>query len=342
MPSWAPGTEPSKRPVNPGAPVSIPGMPNMPSTAPKAIPGMPDLPGSTPAKKPGGGSQWTASARAIYNLQQSIHKLLESVFSFKNKDVAAQKQQFNTFLSNQYEAPTNDMVVQPGAQRNLDDTLANLKKFYAKDSMHPGVWDIKTQDALKNIYAFASAFVKMSQDFGGIPHGLAFLFKDADVKELASLSQVNTKGMDPNEVADLANHATDIVNKLNNFYNYYYQSIIKNQTYRAHVVENKPLYVLKPSDSDPETILSKTKNLDGLVLKNVTLPAKNEASGRKTVPNLGVAVMQDVNSFQNFLKSSLGYTDEDLAKDPGIMSRTLAAIGLNIQQNSPAITQAKG
>jgi hypothetical protein len=289
------------------------------------------IPGTKPTTHSTG--PWVSSAKSITGMQQAIFKLVDSIFSVKSKDprIANEKQQFNSFLSNQYEATT-----QPGSNANLEDALNAVKKLDVRGSMTPGVWDAKMQAALQNIYYFASAFVKMSHDFGGIPHGLPFVFGNEDVKELGALSQIDPKKINRNDLLDAAHHATDLINKLNSFYNYYYQSIITHPNYRAYVAENKPLYTVKSDNSDPDSILTNTKNIDDLVLVNVVVPAKNDPNGRKQIPRLGISVMRDAATFKQFIKASLGYTDEDLAKDPSIMTRVLSAIKLNIQQNLPA------
>lgn len=301
--------------------------PSKPRSHAPAAPGMPvpqsnsvpqkGIPSPGQSKSPV--QQWTGSAKSINKMQQEINKFVESVTGSKDKALVAQKQQLNNFLSNQY---GDD---QPGSNVNLADSISKLS---AKSKMHPGVWDAATQESLVNIYHFAKAFVTMSHDFGGIPHGLPFTFTNDDVEQLLGVASFNTKGIDPKEIIDLADAGTEYITKFNSFYNYYYQVINNHPSYRAYVADAKPLYTVKPDQSDP---LANNKDLSGLNLSNVAMPSKNDPSGRIIVPEFPLYYMKDLNSFKEGCKDLLAYTEDDFQKDPSLLNKLLGAIKLNIQ-----------
>lgn len=325
----------------------------------------------SPVRTPGS-SGYMGAASNIRNMQKAIQNFANQVSTYKidskNPTKVApedKRKDFNDFLAEQYSAgskihgeefdtspeATSQDQKRPTDIIELDNVIDGLRRIGPgkKESMSDGIWDFRTNNAIKNIYAIADALIRVSDDFGGIFPNSAKAFRYADLKKMDSAIP---KEKDPRKVPSaILNQKSSIliplIDKLTEFYNIYSKYVLNHPAYKGYIEKSKPLITITPGAEDsgkiPDNLKQYMDKLDQLFLQNVNIPAKNGVNGSIVIGKLPLTVIKDLPNLQNFMMKFLGYNDNDIS-NPEIQSRVLNAImnnanSINVQPQSMQLSQ---
>lgn len=277
---------------------------------------------------------------AIGKMQGQIIALAQSISS-STKD-------FNDFM---VEAYSNESYIKgeewdPGQKYHtkqtrlasplirLDNVVDQLKKIGSPQNpiKEDGNWDERTQNALKNVWAFADALVRVYEDFGSTFTNPQFT--KADLQALGDLIP-KTPVDRPEEVRDLnakdkdekAKLITPLLDRLTDFYRSFSKKILDNPIYRPFIKPVSPPGVspdmvpegskiynkfdINLSPSRTPGLAPSAKDLVGKVLNNIRLTNINNV---KVLVNVPLAALRDQRSLQKFMIDELLYSDEEVMK----------------------------
>ncbi len=261
------------------------------------------------------------------------------------------RKDFNDFLTEQYLATSDvkgvewskdpsqmtqaDKSKQETDLIEMDYVVDGLKRIGgAKNELTAdNYWDFRTNNALKNIYAFAYALLNVEKDFG---KGAGKIFNATDLKSMHENIPMNVKdpsrSISSEDKIAKAEALTPLIEKLGKYYEHYVKKIALNPYYRTYIEKKSPMYTVKAQDEDPGSLsaaeqkrLSESGNK--IVIPNVVVPAK---SGQKTI-NIPVTYLTDDKNFSSLMTQVLGYSSEE-ATYPAYKKAVLDAV-LNHVQN---------
>jgi len=239
-----------------------------------------------PAAKPGGGAPSRTSgspqsysggamSSSVRDMQTEIKNFATEVANYSSDmrgrtpaaDQLDGRKSFNDFITEQYLAgaevkgvewskdPTRVTREQKKEhETNLTEMdivmdslsrIGNSKTEFKID----GVWGFRTNNALLNIYAFAVALVKLSEDFGDNSSGI---FGRNQLKEMFSNL---IKDGDPNKVPSSeknkkAEVLAELIKKLTAFYQRYVKKIAENPYYKRYI-DGSAMFTVNPNKVDP-------------------------------------------------------------------------------------------
>jgi hypothetical protein len=349
-------------------------------------PGEPPIPG-TPVKSPGSPTglepppvdkkttKLVPVSSGIREMQKSIQEFARVAVAYKMDKMTPgsvstedKRKDFNDFLAEQYSAKTpvksqewtpdekatREDQKQPTEIVELDNVINNLRRIGPghKETMVDGVWDFRTQMAIKNVLNFAIALVKSAKDFQSNVSG----FSESDVSRLDSLiprPDSIVRKMNRTKLNQKAEEIAPLVNKLTNFYYNYSKAILQHAGYRRFIEKKEPLFTVSPSSDQaaiPKELQGYQDQLDKVFLSNVPLPTSQ--GGIVYIPSLPLSRLQDKNSLYSLMMDKnlgLGYTRADLARSEKVSS-VLNAISNFVKERAehlqnqakPILDQTKG
>ncbi len=313
-------------------PVSLPSGPAKTSDVPAK-----NVPSVDPGKNIGPVSS------TILSMQKAIQDFASNTVSYKadakNPNAVSQndkRKDFNDFLAEQYSAgaslhgkewdpsekATKIENKRPTEIIELDNVINNLRRIGpgSRENIADGSWGPRTNEALKNIYAFAESLVKSAQDFGSNIQG----FNKNDLLKL----QKYIPQSDPKKYKDLPKRAeliTPLIVKLTDYYNKYSKNIFNHPEYTQYISKETPLFKVSPSQADSTNIPDDLKqaNLSTLKLYDISLP--NKHNELVNFPELSLSCLQDMNSFKKLMSTQLGYAPNDII-NPDVVNKVLDSI----------------
>ncbi len=162
----------------------------------------------------------------------------------------------------------------------MENVVDNIARIGGKGNERfvDGVWGPRTQNALRNLYAFGDAIIRVSEDFEA-PDSVRNLFTKSDAAKMKILIPTNyelTKLPPKNKVAKAAG-LTNLIIKLTKFYLYFANNVTKNPAYRRFTDSSSPLYE-SPGKPEAEKDLGDTsgyedlmKDIDELYIPRLTI-----------------------------------------------------------------------
>lgn len=285
-------------------------------------------------------------------------------------DPADDRRDFNDFLVENFSAnadihgdeysPNSEDVSKdsklPTDIIQLNNVIDGLKRIGPgeKESMSDGVWDFRTNNAVKNIYAFAAALVAASEALivGGTAND-PNMFKRADLQALGKAIPKEDNPASKLSQQDLSNSAkiiTSLVKKLTRFFDFYSKKIMNHPAYKRYIESDPdrnpnapPLFSVKPGGVDPYkpdsndprqiAIMSDPKSF---TMPQLTLMNKNNApvnlDGKITLDYLASR-----DGLISLMKNYLGYTDQEVNNGPlmrKVVNSILEQVNNFISKNS--------
>lgn len=276
----------------------------------------------------GGGGGFVNVVGDIKNMQAAMQNFAAAVtkYSFKKATkpgekpaVDDSKKPFNDFITETYmmDSPIKGQEFSPDPARQkqqekqptdlieMNNVIDGLRRIGSPD--RPGmsgnelkadnVWDFRTNNALKNIYAFAYALVNLSKDFGRTNVNS---FGDADLNKMADLipKEENPSSMPAAEKKEKAKALVPVINKLTTFYQYYVDAIANHPAYVRYIIGEEPLMTVKPGGGDPLALNEEEKKL----MPNLDQLTVNFGQGP-----LPLSAFKNLNYFRQFLTEQMKY-----------------------------------
>lgn len=313
-------------------------------------------PESSPVNKPTG--TYVVSASTIRDMQKAITTFVDTAIKYKTtkvrdgnkiKSVVApddNRKDFNDFLAEQYSAnssvkgdewttsptATTKESKQPTDIIELDNIFDSLRRTGrgSSEQMPDGIWDFRTNNAVKNICAVADALVRVTEDFGGVFPNMAF--RRADLTKLmdAVPKVKDPRSLNPAELKQRAEIITSLIEKLTQFYKGYYKYIIDHPSYKEYIDKTRALYTATPGGEDPGAMPTELQQYNNqhnqLYLQNMVIPGK---TGNQTFSKLPISILDSVENLQTFMsktgRNGLGYDDDDINNEE-ILKKVFYAI----------------
>lgn len=346
------------------------------ATPPPGKPGgantVPTRGGTTP--KPTGGGGTFVGAASIREMQQAIQNFATESVKYKtspkregnkityevNQD--DKRRDFNDFLAEQFSASADihgqeysteakDTTKQsklPTDLVQLNNVIDGLQRIGpgSKERMADGVWDFRTNNAVRNVYAIAAAMVTAQESLGGTAPNDKRVFSRAD---LSKLNDAIPEQADPMKAkvpqADLAEKAkqiTPLVEKLTEFYKYYSKMIIEHPAYTRYIKGDIPLFTVKPGGGDPAKLTPDQQKLYDEKGKTMTLPAlylKNKQGKWVNFDNqITLDFFANRNNLYKLLTDKLGYNQNEVYNGPllvKIVQTVLDQVNEYLTKNKP-------
>lgn len=252
------------------------------STGPKGVaaPAAPKV-GPVPQRSvsaPTGGGSFVNATPAIREMQQAMQEFAQSASPPPPKmgqAPADPNKPFNDFMAEQYLA-TSDLhgtefsTVPTDIKRDqkkptdimeMQVVLDSLRRIGSQTSelKADSLWDWRTNNALKNIYAFADALIRITKDFGKTN---AKSFNDADLAKMKESIPVdkNPHLSNQDKIAR-AKILTPLISKLTDFYQYYVKAIATHPGYARFINGDVPYATFKPGGTDERGLTDTEKKM---------------------------------------------------------------------------------
>jgi hypothetical protein len=352
---------PNKAPLTPG------------KIAPKAVP----VKALSPIREMQKAIQEFAEASVKYRRSKDPKKdsrgrvVLEHGKPTYDVDPSDSRRDFNDFLAenfsanadihgDEYSANESDVTQQskmPTDIIQLNNVIDGLRRIGpgSKESMSDGVWDFRTNNAVRNVYAFASALVSASEALvmGGTLNN-PDMFKRNDLQALA---KALPKEEDPvaskvsqEELSRDAQVITPLVKKLTRFFDFYSKKVMNHPAYKRYIESDPdknpnapPLFSVKPGgvdpykpdQSDPRQV-EIMNNPKSFALPQLTLNSKSgtpvNLNGKLTLDYLASR-----DGLISLMKNHLGYNDNEINNGPlmrKIVNSILTQVNDFISKNS--------
>jgi len=158
---------------------------------------------------------------------------------------------------------------------NVVDNIARIGGR-GRERFVDGIWGFRTQNALRNLYAFGDAIIRASEDFDA-PDYVKNIFTKDDATTMKGLIPTNydLKKLSSSDKTSLATRLTIIINKLTRFYLGFVNSVTKNPAYRRFTDDSTPLWTQQPTQTkdagDTSEYQDLMKNIDELYLPRITI-----------------------------------------------------------------------
>ena len=178
----------------------------------------------------------------------------------------------------------DDKLIQ---MRNVVDNIIRIGS--SRSERDPdGQWNWRTQNALRDLYAFGDALIRLSEDFSSLTQA-ADIFTANDLQTMRSQIPTNDqlKVMKPNDKINKAKKLTLLIGKLTKFYYYFANTVIKHPAYRRFTdkaeYQKSPLFRQQTETTKDKGDITDyqdlMRNIDSLYLPNMTIKA-NDGSVR--------------------------------------------------------------
>jgi hypothetical protein len=271
----------------------------------------------------------------------------------EGKAVVQSKTAFNDFIAEQYmntlppskkgvewnadKTKTQYPQKQPGQtdiyQLNVVmDTLERIGNPYSSEFKVDGVWNWRTDNALRNMLAFTYALIQLEGDFGLKDNGI-YTEKDLNTFQ-QTMSYEFIPGQDPkltnDEKKNKAKILTPNLKKVGQLYEDFRRQVLAHPEYRGFIEGTKSFgnYAPTPLVSDEMALINQSRDNPKKGVNMIS--GLNFGSPSKGVQNsVPLYVLSDMNSFKSYM-TFLGYTEEQI-NNPEWPSRLLRVIKDQIQ-----------
>ena len=173
-----------------------------------------------------------------------------------------------------------------------------------------GRWGPRTQNAIKNVYAFGDALVNVVTAFNIAGFTPSFTKADLTALEAAIPTVDDPRTLKVSELKQKASVATPLIKKLTDLYTTYDKKIIQSPRYALYLSEKKPLFTVKPTKAAKTPLqqqFEKSPDKDKMSLVVDFNINTRDLLLKKTV-SVPISVLQTKSSFQRFLMEKLDLT----------------------------------
>lgn len=326
-------------------------------------------PGGPPQPQGGGGGSYqvVGPIKDMQEAMQQFAAVATTYGSAKQQSVApgqpkltaavdSRKKKFNDFITEQYlaNADMKGEEFTPDEKRTAKDqklptdliemniVVNGLQRIGGAQSelKSDNFWDFRTNNALKNIYAFAHGLVNLAKDFGRTD---AQSFTEQD---LAKMRELIPEDRDPAKLpnADKINKAkqlTTLIKKLTRFYKYYIDNVAMHPGFTRFIAGNENMLTLEKGGGDPTALNRQeqslmpsidTLQLGSQAIPNITnkpgfeinFPSPKGVGGVIGLGSMPVQALQNMNTFRAFM-TSMGF-QQNQTGDPRYMKAALDAV----------------
>jgi hypothetical protein len=339
--------------TQPPAPPAIPpsGRGTLPPGPAKVKPPTPSTPAppSTGKPKPTGTS-FMGAFKAVRDMQKAIQVFADTAKTYHTSreprsahlgrmpaTAPAESQQygyFNDFITLNYLASSpirgNEWSADPEAdtaeekQPLWDDQVVSMTNVLdnivrigrSRSERDPdGNWGWRTNNALKDLYAFGDAIIRLSKDFAAPPVVLR-MFTNYDLsimrRNIPSNDKLSTLSI--KDKATKANILAKEIEKLTLFYRWFAQSIVKNPAYRRFTEDSgEPLFTqssMVKDMGDTSEYSDLMKDLSSVYLSNIYIPKRN--GSKLLIGKLPLSTLKDPDALTDLMTSWGEYSANEL------------------------------
>lgn len=205
------------------------------------------------------------------------------------------------------------------------------------------VWDFRTNNALKNVYAFAYGLVKLSEDFGRTN---VQSFSEKDLQAMAALipADQNPSQIPGADKMDKAKQLTPLIQKLTRFYRFYVDQIATHPAWTRYIGKDEPMMTLQKGGGDPTQLSEEQQqmmsNVGDMSLVNsipgifnfpqYALAIPTPRNPQKPIGLVPLDALQDPEHFSAWLQMSVVGWPRNQANDPRVQKQVLDAIKKHI------------
>lgn len=334
------------------------------------------LPGGSSGGSKGTGSSggskgaYVARANDIAEMQKAIREFAAEAVAYKTEPVGKEpsgkiiyqvkkedkRRDFNDFLAEQFMAgadihgdeytPDNKAVTKesklPTDIVQLDNVIDGLRRVGpsgAEDKID-GVWDFRTNNAVRNVYAFAASLVAAHEALGGIAANNPNIFTSANLAELKAAMPTQKDPMaakvSQTELDQKAKVITPLIKKLTEFYKIYSSDkpgagVMGHPAYKQYINQDLPLYTFKPGGTNPykadPSDPDQKKFMDNpasFTLPKLTLTGKG---GKQVVLDGKITLQpfQSVDGIVGLMTQYLGYSSSEV-NNPKLLAQIVRSI----------------
>lgn len=331
----------------------------------------PEKPGAgTGTRHPsGGGAVSQVSSGAIRNMQKAIQQFAHTsvdyqkgkperdksgkiVYKISDED---KRRNFNDFLAEQFSASADihgeEYSTDLGAINKddklptdliqLNNVINGLQRIGpgSKEALPDGRWDFRTNNAVKNVYAIATALVAANEALGGAAPNDPRVFRKTDLAKFKQLIPIKLDET-PAVLSAKAEQITALIEKLTRFYSYYSKTIMEHPAYRDYVNDTLPLLTVKPG-KDPAQLdapeIERMKRSTEITLPYLRVMDKDNRpiniDGR-----VALSYLQNRQSLQKMMIDLLGFQPNEVNNDAAmrrVVKNLIARINSVIENNKP-------
>ena len=328
----------------------VPGIAARPSTqttapAPAATTA-PGIKSKTPAQTatpaaPRDTGTYVSSKTVIKEMQKAIHikEMQKAIQDFAAVAVQYKiapgikdpRKDFNDFLAEQFCASADihgdEYSPDPGATSRqskqptdiveLSNVIDGLRRIGpgSKEAMADGVWDMRTNNAVKNTYALAGAIVAANDALGNPNSPKAFVKEDLDKLKQSIPTKDPTK-MSQDELIEKAQAIIPVIEKLSAFYKVFSSTIMNSPFYKRYMSGDKSQALLKvePGKDPAQLDAAQSTRLQGA--QKIMLPVLRI----RDINNINVlldnkiplSLLQSKEGIRKIMTDYLSYTDSEI------------------------------
>ncbi len=314
----------------------------------------------------GTGGSAVAATNAIKEMQKAIGKFADAVVNYdietvfenvggnkvpkkdKSGNFVTQvkkeddRKDFNDFIAERGSSikteewdpdPTRRTISEkrPTDRIELDTVLNLLKRTGSQfsETNPDGIWNERTQNAIKTVWALTDSFLNIAEDYGVYDRiQSTFSFKDLNTlkSNIPTGSLEDVTKLPPAQKENKAKVLTPLVKKATNLYNQFKEIILKNPIHQNYINGTYGLMTAKPGQADPGEIPEnlKNKNLTEEYISNFYV---TNGKGARVFVNQKVPLnaFENVPNFLKFLRW-IEYDETNGINDPNIQSKVLKEI----------------
>lgn len=313
---------------------------------------------------------YVASSNNISEMQKAIQEFADAAVAYKQEPIGKEpsgkiiyqvkkedkRRDFNDFLAEQFMAsadihgdeytPDKTAVTResklPTDIVQLDNVIDGLRRIgpAGNEKMKDGVWDFRTNNAVRNVYAFAASLVTAHEALGGIAANNPNIFTRSDLAQLKSAMPVQKDPMAAKvpqaELNEKAKAITPLVQKLTEFYKIYSSDkpgagVLGHPAYKQYINQDFPLYTFKPGGTNPykadPSDPDQKKFMDNpasFTLPKLTLTGKG---GKQVVLDGKITLQpfQSVDGIVGLMTQYLGYSSSEV-NNPKLLAQIVRSI----------------
>lgn len=333
----------------PGGPPTGGGGGNAPGRFGPPPDGQPAAPAHTGG---GGGGGGYAGVLAIRDMQKAIKDFATEAVKYnttpqqqggkvvRTVNPDDKRRDFNDFLAEQFSASadihgseyttdptaTSQESKQPTDLVQLNNVIDGLQRVGpgSRESMVDGIWDFRTNNAVRNTYALAAALVTANEALGGTAPNDRRVFKRQDLvaldKAIPEQKDPYKEGVSQAELGEKAKTISALVKKLTDFYTYYSKAIMEHPAYKRYIEGNIPLFTVTPGGGDPAQLdENQTKQLQEngkrWTIFSLTLPNK-EGKNVDLSGQVPLDYLASRRNLQQLMIDKLGYQASEVNNGP--------------------------
>jgi hypothetical protein len=198
-----------------------------------------------------------------------------------------------------------------------------------------GMWDFRTNNAVKNVYAFAAALVASYEALGNYATNDPNLFTKADLEKLKAAIPKEYDPAKQKISQDILNqnakNITPLVEKLSSFYQICKKNVMDHPAYKQYIDQDAAMYNFTPGGTnpykpDPNDPKQKTymDNPKSFTIPVLTLTDK-DGSEVNLNNKITLESFQSLNGIATIMTQHLGYSPKEIS-NPKLLTTVVRSI----------------